>query len=132
MGTVKESPSGQYVRYIGTADRREISKKDWKAVDLVHDAVVWDRSNNFTIPVEDISEDAWQHIEDDDTLVTVKADAAKELKLPSKHPAANVNEGIRSEQTASTEPVGGGAGSTGSATPAGGAVGGSTAGGRTR
>lgn len=140
MAELKASPSGQYVRYIGTADVREISKKDWKNVDLDHPTVTWSRENNFLVPVEDISEDAWQYIEEDEALVLLKKESLEEaVKTVKRHPAFTTQTPT-SEDTAAEAAVGrdaprggkaqpGGRGeSGGSATPSGGAVGGSTSG----
>lgn len=77
---VKESGSGQYVHYVGTADEREISKSDWKAVDLTHDSVKWDKDNAFHVPVEDISAEAWPFIDADDGFKLVQESDVKKIK----------------------------------------------------
>ncbi len=47
----------QVVRYIGIADRREISVNDWRRAGIETDeprAVVWDGRNQLTIDKEDL------------------------------------------------------------------------------
>lgn len=56
--------SGKVVKYIGTADRRVIAAKDWKAVGVNdQQQVVWDRSNLFTVPVADLKEGAVEYLD---------------------------------------------------------------------
>lgn len=46
------------VKYVGEAGVREISKADWKNAGIEHDAVVWDSSNDYTLPASSFSDDA--------------------------------------------------------------------------
>jgi hypothetical protein len=40
-----------FLKYKGSADAREISKKEFDSIGFDHDKVVWDRSNHFTAEV---------------------------------------------------------------------------------
>lgn len=128
---VKESDSGQYVRYDGDADERTISKADWKSVNVESDAVVWSRSNGFHVPVEDISEEAWPYIEADDGLKLVKVDDVAKIHAKAagaapegEHPLARARREA-AEADAATQAAGKGGSqgkSSGSRTAAGGST----------
>lgn len=67
--------SAKVIKYVGTADAREISKKDWKQAGIDHNTVRWDRSNGFTVLSADITnKEAMAVIEADDGLVVKDAD----------------------------------------------------------
>jgi len=46
----------QYVRYIGLAHIRRITRDDWRSVGLDHETVEWNRFNGFSVPVDQFSE----------------------------------------------------------------------------
>src|SRR5687767_13787916 len=68
----------EYVRYVGTADVRMITKDEWRGAGVKdQDTVVWNRANRWTVPLEDISDNARPFIEDDPGLVVFDSDARK-------------------------------------------------------
>lgn len=70
--------SGKVVKYIGTADVREIDAAGWKNAGIEHGKVVWDSKNKHSVPVADLSKDALAYLEnDDDGFVVVDADVDK-------------------------------------------------------
>jgi hypothetical protein len=70
--------SGKVVKYIGTADVREIDSAAWKNVGVEQGKVVWDSRNKHSVPVADLSKDALAYLEnDDDGFVVVDADVDK-------------------------------------------------------
>lgn len=55
------------VKYIGTADVREIDSAAWKNVGVEdQNKVVWDRKNQFTVPVKDLQPGAVRYCDEDD------------------------------------------------------------------
>lgn len=67
--------SGKVVRYVGTADIREIDAAAWKAVDVDDQNLVrWHKGNNWTVSVEDLSDDAVAYLDEkDDGFVVTDA-----------------------------------------------------------
>lgn len=60
--------SGKVVRYIGTADVREIDKAGWDNAGVTdQNKVVWNRKNNWTVPVEDLSDAAVAYADEQDS-----------------------------------------------------------------
>lgn len=59
--------SGKVVRYVGTADVREIDSAAWKTIDVDDQNLVrWHKGNNWTVPVEDLSDDAVAYLDEKD------------------------------------------------------------------
>jgi hypothetical protein len=49
----------RFVRYVGTADLRKISRADWKQAGVASQAdVVWNHANGFKVLESDLSEEA--------------------------------------------------------------------------
>lgn len=69
--------SGKVVRYIGTADVREIDALSWMNVGVEdQDLVVWSKSNKFQVPAADLTKDAVKYCDEGDpAFVVVDADA---------------------------------------------------------
>ena len=67
--------SGKVVKYIGTADVREIDAASWKNVGADGQAkVVWDQKNKWSVPVADLSKEAVKYLDEQDSGFVV-ADA---------------------------------------------------------
>jgi hypothetical protein len=66
----------KYVKYIGTSHWREITGKEWAALDppVENRTLRWDAANGWTIPADLISEHAWPYIEADAELVVIDKD----------------------------------------------------------
>ena len=63
----KKVASGKVVKYIGTADAREIDEKSWRDVGVEDQGLVrWDKSNRWAVPVADMTKDAVAYCEKDD------------------------------------------------------------------
>lgn len=61
------------VRYIGTADIREIAQKDgWDNVGASDGKKVWHRANNWAIPVEEFSDEALVYLHEVDSEFVVE------------------------------------------------------------
>ena len=54
---------GTHVRYIGTSDSRAITASDWESLGIEQDDIVWDASNDRTVPIDVISDGALQFLE---------------------------------------------------------------------
>ena len=69
--------SAKVVKYVGTADIREIDKAGWANADVNdQNKVVWNRKNNWSVSVADLSDDAVAYCdEQDDGFVVVDANA---------------------------------------------------------
>lgn len=134
MTEFKESESGQYVHYTGSADERVISKADFKLVGVDHPTLQWDRGNGFHVPVEDISEEAWSIVDgDDDMKLVTNGDPAKIMarvagRSASTHPLAAAKAAAGEAATEAAKADGGDSVGAGTVTT----TGGSTAGGRGR
>ncbi len=71
----KKVASGKVVKYIGTADVREINEKSWRDVGVEDQGLVrWDKGNRWSVPVADLTKDAVAYCEKDDATFVV-ADA---------------------------------------------------------
>ena len=72
-----KAASGKVVKYVGTADVREIDAAAWKAVDVEDQNLVrWNKANNWTVSVEDLSDDAVAYLDEKDSgFVLSNADA---------------------------------------------------------
>jgi hypothetical protein len=68
--------SGKVVKYVGTADVREIDANAWRNVGVEDQGkLVWDAKNKHTIPVADISKGALQYLDETDAgFVVTDAD----------------------------------------------------------
>ena len=55
-----------HVKYVGTADVREINAAAWKNVGAEDKLVRWDSSNKHTVPVADLSDAALKYLESDE------------------------------------------------------------------
>lgn len=69
--------SGKVVKYVGTADVREINSHSWKGVGVEdQDMVRWNKANKWTVSVADLSKGALAYLEnDDDGFVIADAEA---------------------------------------------------------
>lgn len=76
-----------HVMYTGTSHVREITKKEWKAAGIDGETVRWDASNNYMVPVSELSflseEEYVTHIEGDGDFKLVTGDS----ELPKSHPS---------------------------------------------
>lgn len=66
-------PTGGAVRYVGTADVREISAAQFKAAGVTGEGVKgvrWNRANNFTVKREDL-----EFLSEEDFNRIIKGDA---------------------------------------------------------
>lgn len=54
------------VRYVGTADVREISEAAFEQVGVKQKDARWDRSNRFQIPAKEFSKEALAYFENED------------------------------------------------------------------
>lgn len=62
-----KAASGKVVKYIGTADVREINANSWKAAGIEDQEMVrWNSENGWTVPVADLSKDAVAYLDNDD------------------------------------------------------------------
>lgn len=60
--------SSKVVKYIGTANIRKISASDWRSIGVEEQTqVVWDKSNNFQVPVSELTADAVKYLDEDDS-----------------------------------------------------------------
>lgn len=59
----KEEP--KLVVYTGDAGTREISRSDWKAAGIEHDAVVWNADNDYALPASSFSAEALELLKRD-------------------------------------------------------------------
>ena len=115
------------VRYIGSADRRQILKSEWADAGVKgQDTVVWEDTNGWTVLAEKLSDDALQIIEEDDGLVIVDTDNKGEMTKTDRTRGAEVSVPIVAygERTGI---IGGVGGTTMTGRTAGGPPGGSTA-----
>ena len=68
--------SGKVVKYVGTADVREIDAASWKSVgvDGQH-KVVWSKQNKFQVPAADLTPEAVQYLDEEESgFVVLDAD----------------------------------------------------------
>ena len=64
------------VRYVGTADVREITKAQWASIGVDdQDKTVWSAQNDFTIKASDLSEKALAYFAKDDGFKVVEIKA---------------------------------------------------------
>lgn len=55
------------VKYIGTADVREIDAASWRNVGIEdQNKVVWNRANKWSVPVSELTEAAVKYADEDD------------------------------------------------------------------
>lgn len=66
----------KYIKYVGTSHWREITEKQWAALQppVECPTLRWDASNNWTIAADRISDDAWPYIDADSELVVIDKD----------------------------------------------------------
>lgn len=113
------------VLYSGTSNVRTITKEDFKAVKVDHDTLVWDASNLFMVPIEEIQlkeEEFKRIIEADPDFKLIDADFDK---LPKSHPHNNRYNPGDTFTAGLADGVGGGSATPTSTAPA---TGGSTGG----
>lgn len=66
--TAAASTSEKVVKYVGTADERIISARDWKSIDVEDQLqVVWNRKNRFMVPASELSAAALRYLDEDDS-----------------------------------------------------------------
>lgn len=64
------------IRYVGTADVREITKAQWANIGVDdQDTTVWDTKNDFTILEKDLSKKALAYFEKDSGFKQVDVEA---------------------------------------------------------
>lgn len=69
-GKFKAKP--KWVRYMGTAHVREITREQWEEARVNdQDSVYWTAANGWTVPASAFNEDAWPFIEADELLFVV-------------------------------------------------------------
>lgn len=65
--TTPKLDSGKVARYVGTADVREIDKAGWDNAGVTdQNKVVWNRRNNWEVPLADLSDSAIAYLDNDD------------------------------------------------------------------
>ena len=57
------------IQYVGLSDIRRIDKADWALIGVDSDDVVWDKNNNWTVPVKDLPEGVLNYCRHDRELV---------------------------------------------------------------
>lgn len=87
-GRKTAAPTSRAVKYVGISHVREITRDDWKTVDVDHDTLRWHRGNNWTVPIEDIGDAALPFIEADEELVFVGGEPKTEGE-PDNNPEGN-------------------------------------------
>lgn len=98
------------VQYIGASDVRQITKSDWRSIDIDHDTVTWTKASPDHLPVVDfgegdLPEDLHMYFEED-TEFKVYADDAK---IPRTGRAAKRREAADGQEPgANTGGLGGG------------------------
>ena len=73
-----------YVEYVRLTDlnTRQITRFDWEQVGVDHDTISWDASNNWKVPADKISDEAWPHIEADTGLRYVPKEESDGTTVP--------------------------------------------------
>lgn len=72
---VKKVASGKAVKYIGTADVREIDAASWRNADVEEQGKVrWDKTNKFSIDAAEFSDAALDYLATDAGFVITDAD----------------------------------------------------------
>lgn len=67
-------PQGaQFAQYVGTADVRRVTQKDWESIGIKADTLEWNRGNNFKIPLADVSPDVVNYLQGDSGFKIVEA-----------------------------------------------------------
>lgn len=67
--------STKVVKYVGTADVREIDAAAWKQVEVEDQGkVVWDKKNKWAVPVSDLSEAAVRYLDENDSGFVIVED----------------------------------------------------------
>lgn len=66
----------RYIKYVGTSHWREITEKQWAALDppVEQKTLRWEAANGWTLNADRISDDAWPYIDADPELVMVEKD----------------------------------------------------------
>lgn len=68
MAAQQEAKTTKVVKYVGTADERVIRKGDWSSIDVKDQELVrWDRKNKWTVPASELSKDALQYLDEQDS-----------------------------------------------------------------
>jgi hypothetical protein len=70
----KASTPVEYVKYVGTSHEREITEGEWKAVGVDHAGLMWNASNNWMVPRDQVSAEAWPYIDADSGFLVVDQD----------------------------------------------------------
>jgi hypothetical protein len=72
----------KYVKYVGTSHWREITDKQWAALEppVECGTLRWDAANGWTLPADKITDDAWPYIDADNELVIID----KDYRAPKK------------------------------------------------
>lgn len=78
MAARSSSSAKKVVKYTGQHEVRTITKDDWKAIDIDdQNTVTWSWRNDWSVPIEDLSETAVNYIKNLDTtglkIIDVKA-----------------------------------------------------------
>lgn len=70
--------SGKVVKYVGTADVREIDKAGWDNAGVTdQNKVVWNKANRWSVPVASLSDSAVAYCNDNDSGFVVVDAATK-------------------------------------------------------
>lgn len=79
----------RYVKYIGTSHWREITGKQWAALDppVEQKTLRWEAANGWTLPADRISDDAWPYIDADPELVLIDKDYRSVTSTEDSAPA---------------------------------------------
>lgn len=57
------------IQYVGLSDIRRIDKADWALIGIQFGDVVWDKRNNWSVPVKDLPEEVLNYCRHDRELV---------------------------------------------------------------
>lgn len=68
MADTKTKTTTKVVKYVGTANVREIDANSWKSIDVEDQGkVVWSQKNRWKVPATDLSEAALRYLDEDDS-----------------------------------------------------------------
>ena len=75
-----------YVKYVGLSDNRGITREDFAQFGIDHDSIWWHAGNRWQVPLDKISDAAYQvAIERDPELILVE-EANSESDAPEEEP----------------------------------------------
>mgnify|MGYP000909752880 CR=1 FL=1 len=125
-----------YVRYIGLAHARGITRADWRSVGLDGEDVWWDYTNGFSVPADRFTDEQMRKVITPDTSLLVVGMDTEPQPLPhamtpsqAAMPRVNLNAAVGNEtnagvpdtatdaETASTDVSGASTGTPGGTAP---------------